>query len=136
VARKTIGYVALVTLVFAAAACGAYLPDLVVDPLVGINGSCPRTEVQLVVKNTGGKASAASTISVQFSHKANNPVEVGTPAIESGSSVAVLVPIPAPLPDGADRVLFNATVDARGDIAESNETNNLLALSCPIPAAP
>ena len=81
----------------------------------------------ITVKNQGGTAAPASTITIDFSNAGS--VDVPTPPIPAGGSVAlpkVSVPQSCFHPDCG----FSITVDSKGAVTESNEANNKAGSGC------
>ena len=78
--------------------------------------------ISVTVKNQGGLAAAASTVSVVVG---SNTYTAAVGALAAGASQTVTVTDPASYTAGAS-VSYTATADSAGVIAESNEANNAM----------
>ncbi|MFC6632719.1 CARDB domain-containing protein [Microbulbifer taiwanensis] len=90
--------------------------------------SCELTDGGIVVSvlNQGEGNAPATTTEIAFA--GNPPISLDTPPLAPGEETE-FEPVPLPDPD-AQSVNFTVTADATGQVDESNEGNNQLAVVC------
>ena len=104
-------------------------PDLVPLPAAGFCQSGGL--IVVTVRNQGGGDADATMTSIRFTRGA--PADVPTPGV-AGGRITMLSPVGIPQECFDPDCVAQVTVDSRNDIAEADENNNSVEVTCPPPS--